>query len=78
MISKEYECLTCHKPIKISKIDNPTSGQKKKLERFGLDELTPHQCVFKKNKEEATEETATTTTVLDRIHRNRLQHLQKK
>ena len=48
VLAKEYECLTCHKSIKISKIDNPAPGQKKKWERFDLDEVTPHECANKK------------------------------
>lgn len=46
----EFQCLTCHKPIKISKIDNHALGQKKKGERFELDGVTPHQ--YPKKKEE--------------------------
>jgi hypothetical protein len=38
------ECLTCHKPIKLSKIDNAGPNARKKWERFELDGVTPHQC----------------------------------
>jgi hypothetical protein len=49
ILAKEYECLTCHEPIKIAKLDNVPPGQKRKWERFQLDGVTLHRC---KNKEE--------------------------
>lgn len=52
VLAKEYECLTCHTPIKIAKLDNVSPGQKKQWERFETDGTTPHQCKKKeKNKE---------------------------
>ena len=36
--------LTCHKPFKISKIDNTGPNARKKWERFELDGVTLHQC----------------------------------
>ncbi len=59
VLTKEYECLTCHKPIKISKIDNVPAGQKKKWERFELDGVTPHRCPKKKEEQAAIPATAT-------------------
>ena len=44
VLAKEYECLTCHKPIKISKIDNAGPNTRKKWEKFERDGTTPHQC----------------------------------
>ena len=44
VLAKEYECLTCHKPIKISKIDNAGPNARKKWEKFERDGTTPHQC----------------------------------
>jgi hypothetical protein len=44
VLSKEYKCLTCHKPIKISKIDNAGPNARKKWEKFERDGTTPHQC----------------------------------
>ncbi len=44
VLSKEYTCLSCHKPIKISKIDNAGPGAKKKWEKYEPDGVTPHQC----------------------------------
>ena len=43
-LSKKYECLTGHKPIKISKIDNAGPNARKKWEKFERDGTTPHQC----------------------------------
>ena len=60
VLAREFECLTCHSPIKISKIDNPAPGQKKKWERFELDGVTTHQC----NKQQKEAEQSA-TTVLD-------------
>ena len=44
VLAKEYECLTCHEPIKIAKLDNVPPGQKRKWERFETDGVTPYQC----------------------------------
>src|ERR687894_175218 len=44
VLSKRYECLTCHKPIKISKIDNAGPNARKKWEKFERHGTTPHQC----------------------------------
>jgi hypothetical protein len=60
ILAKDYECLTCHEPIKIAKLDNVPPGQKRKWERFQLDGVTPHQC--KKKEEEAAGTAATTST----------------
>jgi|GEM_PF-4360657 len=49
VLSKEYECLTCHKPIKISKIDNASPNARKKWEKFERDGTTPHQCSSNSN-----------------------------
>ena len=62
VLAKGYECLTCHKPIKIAKLDNVPAGQKKKWERFELDGVTPHQCKKKEQQEEAP---AGTKTIFD-------------
>jgi hypothetical protein len=51
ILAKDYECLTCHEPIKIAKLDNVPPCQKKKWERFQLDGVTLHRC--KKKEEEA-------------------------
>jgi hypothetical protein len=32
VLQKSYDCLTCHKQIRIAKIDNVPAGQKKKWE----------------------------------------------
>lgn len=48
VLTREFDCLTCHKPIKIAKLDNVPAGQKKKWERFELDGVTPHKCIAKK------------------------------
>ena len=63
VLAKEYECLTCHMPIKIAKLDNPAAGQKKKWERFELDGVTPHQ--YKKKEEEEQPITTAAAAVLD-------------
>ena len=42
VLSREFECLTCHAAIKIAKIDNPVPGQHKNWKRFELDGVTPH------------------------------------
>lgn len=44
VLAKEYECLTCKQPIRISKIDNVPAGQKKKWDKFEMDGVTPHVC----------------------------------
>ena len=49
VLSKEYECLTCHKPIKISKTDNAGPNARKKWEKFERDGTTPHQCSSNSN-----------------------------
>lgn len=49
VLAKEYECLTCHKPIKISKIDNAGPNARKKWEKFERDGTTPHQCSSNSN-----------------------------
>lgn len=42
VLDRQYDCLTCHKPIRISKIDNAGPNTKKKWEKFELDGVTPH------------------------------------
>jgi hypothetical protein len=59
VLAKEYECLTCHKPIKLSKIDNAEPNARKKWERFELDGATPHQCVKKKEKKKRSQQSWT-------------------
>ena len=49
VLAKGYECLTSHKPIKISKIDNAGPNALKKWEKFERDGTTPHQCVSNNN-----------------------------
>jgi hypothetical protein len=49
VLSKEYECLTCHKPIKILKIENSSPNARKKWEKFERDGTTPHQCSSNSN-----------------------------
>ena len=44
VLSKEYTCYNCKKPILISKIDNPAPGSKKKWQQWELDSVTPHKC----------------------------------
>jgi hypothetical protein len=44
VLQKSYECLTCHKQIRIAKIDNVPAGQKKKWEKYELDGITLHVC----------------------------------
>jgi molecular chaperone GrpE (heat shock protein) len=44
VLSKEYTCYNCKKPILISKIDNPAPGSKKRWDQWELDSITPHQC----------------------------------
>jgi hypothetical protein len=44
VLQKPYECLTCHKQIRIAKIDNVPAGQKKKWEKYELDGVTEHIC----------------------------------
>jgi len=48
---KKLERLTCHSPIKISRILNPAPGLKKKWERFELDAVTPYQYLIHRKKE---------------------------
>jgi hypothetical protein len=45
VLSKEYECLTCHKPIKISKMDNTRPNARRKWEHLETDGVTPRQCM---------------------------------
>lgn len=58
VLTREYECLTCHEPIRIAKIDNVPVDQKKKWERFETDGVTPHQYKIREQQPAAT---ATTT-----------------
>jgi hypothetical protein len=44
VLRKEYECYTCHRPILISKIDNPQPDSKKRWEQWEIDGVTLHQC----------------------------------
>jgi hypothetical protein len=44
VLQKSYDCLTCHKQIRIAKIDNVPPGQKKKWEKYELDGVTLHVC----------------------------------
>jgi hypothetical protein len=44
VLAKEYECMTCHAQIRISKIDNVAPDAKKKWNKFELDGVTPHVC----------------------------------
>ena len=44
VLEKSYECLTCHKQIRIAKIDNVPGGQKKKWKKCELDGFTLHVC----------------------------------
>jgi hypothetical protein len=44
VLARQFDCLTCHKPIRISKIDNVPAGQKKKWEKYELDGVTEHIC----------------------------------
>jgi predicted RNase H-like nuclease (RuvC/YqgF family) len=55
--------LTCHKPIKLSKIDNAGPNARKKWERFELDGVTPHQCKKQEQEQEATAPTTPMTVV---------------
>jgi len=65
-LAREFSCLSCHRPIKISKIDNPAPGQKKNWERFELDGVTtPHKCTVKKKEEDIAAASTGVTTVLD-------------
>jgi hypothetical protein len=69
VLSKEYECLSCHEPIKIAKLDNVPPGQKRKWERFEIDGVTPHQSVKKKEDSEdiSGENTASVDNVPSQI-----------
>jgi hypothetical protein len=53
VLTREFDCLTCHKPIKLSKIDNAGPNARKKWERFELDGVTPHQCKKKEQEQDA-------------------------
>jgi hypothetical protein len=44
VLQKQYDCLTCHKQIRIAKIDNVPAGQKKRWEKYELDGVTLHVC----------------------------------
>lgn len=44
VLQKSYDCLTCHKQIRIAKIDNVPAGQKKRWEKYELDGVTEHIC----------------------------------
>jgi hypothetical protein len=53
LLQKSYQCLTCQKQIKISKIDNAgPDSKKKKWDKFELDGVTPHVCSTTNNKPE--------------------------
>ncbi len=56
MLQKSYECLTCHKQIRIAKIDNVPAGQKKKWEKYELDGITLHECHKHPPNQSATKE----------------------
>jgi hypothetical protein len=53
VLSREFDCLTCHEPIRIAKIANPAPSQRKKWERFELDGVTPHKCKKKEQEQDA-------------------------
>jgi hypothetical protein len=44
VLQKSYDCLTCHKQIRIAKIDNVPADQKKKWKKYELDGVTLHVC----------------------------------
>ncbi len=44
VLDRQYDCLTCHKPIRISKIDNVGPNSKKRWEKYELDGVTLHVC----------------------------------
>lgn len=52
VLSREFDCLTCHKPVKIAKIDGVGPNARKQWNRFGLDGVTPHECKKQSKKEE--------------------------
>jgi hypothetical protein len=58
VLQKSYECLTCHKPIRITKIDNVLTGQKKKWEKYELDGVRLHVC--RHPKQQQSEQSAAT------------------
>jgi CRISPR/Cas system CMR subunit Cmr6 (Cas7 group RAMP superfamily) len=52
VLTREFDCLTCHEPIRIAKLDNVPAGQRKKWERYELDIVTPHKCKKKEQQQE--------------------------
>jgi hypothetical protein len=48
--------MTCHKPIRISKIDNAGPNARKKWLKFEHDGTTPHQCKNNNNKKEEVQQ----------------------
>jgi hypothetical protein len=56
VLRKSYDCLTCHKQIRIAKIDNVPPGQKKKWEKYELDGVTLHVCHKQQPEQSATTE----------------------
>ena len=61
VLNKQYECYRCHKPIKVSKIDNAAPGQKQ-WNQFELDGITSHVCSAT-----TKEGTTSATTVKDTV-----------
>jgi uncharacterized protein YceH (UPF0502 family) len=56
VLQKSYDCLTCHKQIRIAKIDNVPPGQKKKREKYELDGVTLHVCPKQQPEQSAAKE----------------------
>lgn len=44
VLEKPYECHTCKKQIRISKIDGAGPNAKRQWNRFEMDGVTPHKC----------------------------------
>jgi hypothetical protein len=51
VLAKEYECHTCKRVIRISKIENVPARQRRKWDRFELDGVTPHVCKPKREQQ---------------------------
>jgi hypothetical protein len=67
VLAKDYTCLTCHNSIKISRINNPAPGLKKRWEQFKLDGVIPHQCIAKKQQQTSTIVTSNMSSEIEAI-----------
>ena len=62
LLQKPYECLTCKKQIRISKIDGAGPDAKKRWNKYEVDGNTPHVCSSNSNASRSNENSITNTS----------------